>query len=325
MLRKKSASIILVALLLSLTGCSQRAEDPASQSDTTRTPVAQPGSAATTPPKDLSFSIRNAGTEEPLNGVVFANGKFYATGRKNTLAVSTDAASWTVQQAVKGGASDWLNSLTYGNGTWVAVGGGARGGGTIITSADAVTWKGQPSVEELPYPGIFFSGGRFFLAGSSGVYTSTDGVNWLRSGNESFMALASGRGRLVGVGYRQTAISTDGSGWQATPLPKDAHLTGVAFSKGQFVAVGQDGLVMTSSDGEHWVRQDAGIKASMFGVATDGTRFVAVGDQGTILTSDNGTAWKAVVSGVSVKLVNVTFGAGHFVAVGDGGTVLVSD
>lgn len=321
---RKSGFIVLAALLISLTGCSQGVQTP-DQHDPARTSVAQPGSSGATRTRDLSFRITSAGTPQWLSGVVFINGKFYAVGRKNTLAMSTDGVSWIARQTVPGGLLDWLNSLAYGNGVWVATGGGARGGSTIITSVDGASWKLQPFDDDRPLGRVIFMDGRFFLNAKGGVYTGTDGVNWSLYAKEPFMTMAAGRGHRVWVGSRQTAVSKDGTTWQAQPLPTGTHLTAVAFGGGQFVAVGEDGLVMTSLDGEHWTRQDTGTNAFLADIASDGTRFVAVGEKGTILTSENGVAWKAATSGVSVRLASVTYGAGHFVAVGDDGTVLVGD
>ena len=52
-------------------------------------------------------------------------------------------------------------------------------------------------------------------------------------------------------------------------------------------------------------------------------RFVAVGEDGTILTSPDGVSWTRRTSGTSNRLEGVAYGNGLFVAVG-GGTILTS-
>ena len=52
--------------------------------------------------------------------------------------------------------------------------------------------------------------------------------------------------------------------------------------------------------------------------------FVAVGDNGTILTSSDGTAWTSRTSGTSNGLYNIFYGNSTFVAVGHSGTILTS-
>jgi hypothetical protein len=60
------------------------------------------------------------------------------------------------------------------------------------------------------------------------------------------------------------------------------------------------------------------------GVASGGGEFVAVGDGGVILASFDGTNWTSNPSGASVILRAVAYGKGNFVAVGDQGTILES-
>lgn len=56
----------------------------------------------------------------------------------------------------------------------------------------------------------------------------------------------------------------------------------------------------------------------------DADVFVAVGDQGALLSSPDGVAWTTRTSGVSVTLRDVAYGAGTFVAVGNAGVILTS-
>src|SRR5881397_3122267 len=53
-------------------------------------------------------------------------------------------------------------------------------------------------------------------------------------------------------------------------------------------------------------------------------RFVAVGNEGTIVTSTNGLDWSLVASGVINQLNTVGFGAGRFVIGGNTGLILCS-
>jgi len=61
------------------------------------------------------------------------------------------------------------------------------------------------------------------------------------------------------------------------------------------------------------------------GYTTTSGLFVAVGDNGTILTSDNGTEWTARTSGTSEKLNRVAYGNGRYYAVGDNAKATYSD
>lgn len=52
--------------------------------------------------------------------------------------------------------------------------------------------------------------------------------------------------------------------------------------------------------------------------------FVAVGDQGTVLSSPDGATWSVRTSGTTFALNDVTFGGERYVAVGQAGKILVS-
>jgi len=53
--------------------------------------------------------------------------------------------------------------------------------------------------------------------------------------------------------------------------------------------------------------------------------FVAVGDQGAVLSSPDGAVWSVRTSGTTLALNDVTFGGARYVAVGQAGKILVSD
>ena len=61
------------------------------------------------------------------------------------------------------------------------------------------------------------------------------------------------------------------------------------------------------------------------GYTTSSGLFVAVGDNGTILTSDNGTEWTARTSGTTENLNRVAYGDGRYIAVGENVTYIYSD
>lgn len=98
----------------------------------------------------------------------------------------------------------------------------------------------------------------------------------------------------------------------------------VAWGNGRFVAVGEDGVIVTSPDSRTWTRAEAPVEAALKGVCFGNGFFVAVGDGGTAAISQDGSQWMVRESGVAAKLESVTFARGRFVAVGEGGVILVS-
>jgi photosystem II stability/assembly factor-like uncharacterized protein len=101
-------------------------------------------------------------------------------------------------------------------------------------------------------------------------------------------------------------------------------------TKGLFVAVGDNGTILTSPDGTTWTQRTSppspfGARVHLYDVTYGNGLFVAVGgDNGTILTSPDGTTWAKRNSGTSNDLYGLTYGNGLFVAVGDNGTILTS-
>jgi uncharacterized delta-60 repeat protein len=112
--------------------------------------------------------------------------------------------------------------------------------------------------------------------------------------------------------------------WSAATTPSAQNLWSVAWGTGTFVAVGENGTVLTSPDGATWTSRASGTSAWLVGVAFAAGQFVIVGERGTLLTSDDGVAWIARASGTTERLNGVAFGNERWLAVGEKGAALVS-
>jgi len=102
----------------------------------------------------------------------------------------------------------------------------------------------------------------------------------------------------------------------------------ITFGNGQFVAVGANGVVMTSVDGVNWTPGNSGTTGRLHGVAfADGT-FVAAGcpddsdNANVLLVSTNGSAWTPRDPGTSFRLYAARSFNNSFLVVGDNGTIL---
>jgi hypothetical protein len=113
-------------------------------------------------------------------------------------------------------------------------------------------------------------------------------------------------------------------------------LTSVAYGGGQFVAVGNQGAILTSVDGVNWLQQQSGATNQLNAIAYGKGRFVAVGgeqrysvplDQYTnltvVLTSPDGVNWDQHRFENQDELFGITYGNGQFVAVGGFFTTLI--
>jgi hypothetical protein len=255
---------------------------------------------------------------------------------------STNGVNWTRQATTTNGfyGRPYNSSIAYGNGQFVMVG----LGGTILTSADGMSWNQRSSGTTNDLSAIAFSGNRFVVGGGTAagpdfrpiLLTSTNGIDWVQQepppgffGNNGF-GMAYGNGRFVMAGFGFAATSTNGLDWVEQILPVWYPATGITFGNGRFILVGSGASILTSIDGINW--SGTGTQEVLTSVAFGGGRFVAVGSpglqwqdaMGIIMTSADGVHWDRheVLRGAS--LWGVVYGNGRFVAVGDFETILES-
>jgi hypothetical protein len=89
--------------------------------------------------------------------------------------------------------------------------------------------------------------------------------------------------------------------------------------------VGTGGTILGSRDGSTWSPRSSGTTNWLTAVTYGDGRYIAVGDNGCILTSPDGVSWATVAqSATPARLNNILFAAGIFVAVGEGGAIIAS-
>jgi hypothetical protein len=77
---------------------------------------------------------------------------------------------------------------------------------------------------------------------------------------------------------------------QASTLQSD--LKDITYDgRGTYVAVGDNGVILTSSDSKQWQLVKTLVTTNLTAVATDGKQFVIVGEKGVILQSSDGKTW----------------------------------
>lgn len=216
------------------------------------------------------------------------------------------------------GTSALLYGVSYGSETFVAVG----QAGTILTSAEGITWTQRISGVSNELSGVAYGNGVFAVVGDSGVVlTSPDAVSWTQrsSGTSNYLlAVAYGNGTFVAVSpYGEIFTSPDGAMWTLRSSGVWASHHGVAFGNGIFIVVGDYTGVLTSTDGVTWTERDTGSSSIHYGVAYGNETFTVVGLSGNIMTSGDAVTWTERSSGTSLSLRNVAYGNKTFVAVGN--------
>jgi hypothetical protein len=213
------------------------------------------------------------------------------------------------------GTASNLNSVAYGNNTFVAVGDAV----TILSSPNGMTWtKRVNGGGPKGFTGVAYGNNRFIALGEGNIATSADGVTWTTSAlQQPLVTISYGAGTFVALDvFGDVATSPDGSVWTGQNTGSKGLLVGLVYANNQFVAVGLPGVVLTSPDGVKWAAQNSGRSDELFSVTYGNNQYVAVGEFGIIITSPNGTNWTLRGSEVSDTLNGITYGNNEFIAVG---------
>jgi hypothetical protein len=220
-----------------------------------------------------------------------------------------------------------LYDVAYGNGLFVAVG----GGGVVTTSPDGITWTAGTPANGSNWYSVTYGNGLFVAVASSGgtnrVMTSPDGITWTgrtAAQANSWYSVTYGNGLFVAVssdGTNRVMTSPDGITWTARIAAEANDWMNVTYGNGLFVAVSQyagANKIMTSPDGITWTARKAPIINYWRDVIYGNGLFVAVGTNSTyFMTSLDGITW---ITRIGVMANSVTYGNGLFVAVSSYGT-----
>jgi photosystem II stability/assembly factor-like uncharacterized protein len=113
--------------------------------------------------------------------------------------------------------------------------------------------------------------------------------------------------------------------WMELANPsRGPFLSGVAWNGGMYVAVGEDGVIVSSRDGMAWTEESRGRYRQLSDVIWDGKAFIAVGAKGLVLASEDGKSWDSLPSPTRKNLRKVIFTGEHYVVSGDSGVLLRS-
>ena len=291
---------------------------------------------------------------QSFNSVIYGSGKFVVTGDYDTVLTSPDGTTWT---EINLPYYQNLLSMAYGDSLsgeqpclFMAVGNLL----SFLTSTDGTIWTtNSTSIQGLNC--VSYGKGRFIAVNdaSNAFSISTDGKTWTKTYlaftqliyyvtycNGQFVALVDANGIVTDLNPTPLdtscfLTSVDGSSWTVQKINTSGvypKLYAIAWGNrllgsldGQFVGVGEEGVILTSPDGALWTKKNSGTTNWLHCVIFGNGQFVAVGDNGTILTSPDGTVWTQRNSGTINNLYSVTYANGLFVAVGNNGTILTSN
>ncbi|MDX2023865.1 MAG: hypothetical protein SF187_26740 [Deltaproteobacteria bacterium] len=187
-----------------------------------------------------------------------SKGIWVAVGYSGIRIRSLNGRQW-IDAKIRGGGGDDPNNLrglAFGNGLFVAVGGGGGagpGGRWSSVSANGKDWR-DTIMDGGWMGGVAFGKGMFVAGATAGeVFTSPNGFDWTRQAARAqgnIRGMAFGSDVFVATGDNGTFWSTDLRNWNVAA--NVGSYDGVDFVQGRFVVYRSDGTVTTSSDGKTW-------------------------------------------------------------------------
>ena len=206
-----------------------------------------------------------------------------------------------------------LDSVAYGNGTYVAVGFGGLGSGQgdtigawVQTSTDGLHWtlqdSGESSIKGAQYTDVMFGAGVFVVIDTvnNRAYESPNGKSW-----KQILGAADPTGGgwdgsefLVFTGTSGIEVSPDGVNWHSVPqgaLGVDIPVSLPVYFNGQWYAIIDDGPstgIGVSSDLKTFKELvPSSVSDEFSGLSLNGSVLFAYGNAGLIATSPDGVTW----------------------------------
>jgi hypothetical protein len=260
-----------------------------------------------------------------------SSGQFLAVGADGAMLTSDDAQVWSL---ISSNPREYVQSVAYADGRFVAVGGspsyigGPVGSAAVLTSTNGHDW--QPSLTNLEnqLSAVAYGNGRWVVCGDDGgIFTSSDAINWTNNSlpptTHDLHELAYGNGRFIAFAISRDLVyhSTNGVDWMSAETPLASQVARARYINGRFMAVGGNGAILFSDDGLTWSGTNAPTTESLNTLAFGKGRYVA-GGYFVLGYSLDGTNW--TIQPAPIQVHDIQFIDGWFVAVGNGYGTLVS-
>ena len=263
-----------------------------------------------------------------LNAVVWTGTRFVAVGIGDRALLSSDGLNWS---EIQFDDSEYMWDLAWNGSRLVAIGRDGYFGGppSYFMSENGEEWLQSRFDRDYAPSSIAAFDGRFVTVGSEhDALVSDDGQTWTVVPYESsreLRVIVDGDDRFLATGNGVVGSSLDGYVWSIEDQPMESLVYGLDWLGDGYLAVGEDGFMMSSPDGWEWT-QLSGKSFELGGsweineLATNGSTIVGVGEGSLIITGKHGTEWVRQYAPVSWGELNTELGAGsQFRAVGSPG------
>jgi hypothetical protein len=254
-----------------------------------------------------------------LNSITYGN-IFVGIGNTQILTTSLDGKTW--QSSIIGLTtnSDLKSIISYPNNQeyiYASVG----SNGTVIRSIGVgqsiSAWSNIPLQEERIIPGI----GLVAVVNSSYLGVLKDIV--YSPSYDSYVTVGTAGSIFVGSG-----IGTNSFISKTSSVLSDLNSVSFSFNtsinSGYFVAVGDNGTILTSPSGQIWDISPTFTVQNLNKVIFAEGKFVIVGNNGTVIRSINQNEYELLPTNVGVNFVNIKYNYGVYAALDDVGELYYS-
>jgi len=236
------------------------------------------GSHRLEPPLPIAGPWTNWNTQPEIRGfyaVAATTNETVAAGIHGLVATRSAATGVWHTQTLAGGHD--FRAVTYAHGQYIAV----SEGGDLLTSPDGLSWTTR-------VPPVTPSNLDLFWDGERRAHPITHNL---------LAVFWDGHQYLVGGDQRAILASPDGITWTKRDSGSQISLSGFAYSGTRYVAVGNDGIII-SDDALTWRKPANWVEVARVpftACAWTGTEFIAcglgLGSLPTIYTSPDGVTW----------------------------------
>jgi hypothetical protein len=280
------------------------------------------GAGQTTEQAGATWTLRTGGVGANYNYTSFTNNLFFGFGGGlNTFRSSTDGINWVPN------SNYGFNTITFGNGTYVA--GGLNG--VFGSSTDAITWILRTSgIGGNSMVASIFNNNTYIFGGLNGqIITSTDAITWILrtsgigSGKEIQEIIFQNNSYIACSGTlsleSNLIVSTDTIVWtRRTSGFGTISINSITFGNNLYVAGGASGRLNTSTDTIHWTLRTAGFGAnSIVGVKYGGNYIIVGSSAGLIASSTDAITWTLRTVNTTQAIRSLRYGNNTYIATGD--------
>ena len=133
-------------------------------------------------------------------------------------------------------------------------------------------------------------------AGENGLVLTIVGTNVIESKtlnkNDMINSIARGPNCDVAVAQSGAIYVFENDEWRLQINSTGHPLSDVVYGNGRYVAVGDDGIILTSTSGHVWVEEPNIITTEdLIEIKFYDGFFICIGDNGTVLVSNDGSSW----------------------------------